>query len=376
MAKESPPKIVHILARVKLLRRKMRQKGFAAFLATAPADVGYLSGFTGEDSYLLVTSGRTVLITDSRFTEQARHQCRQVRIIQRSGPMGPALAGITRRIGTGKIGFEPDSMTFQAHGLLRKAVSPARLVSARRLIRSARIRKDAGEIRAVRQALKIAQDAFLAVLAWIKPGMTELEVAARLELEMTTRRSSQPAFPTIVACGPRTSMPHVQPGPGRIRPGRPILIDWGATVASYKCDLTRTFFIDTMPQSFRVAYQTVRRAGRAALKVIKPGVLARDIDAAAREVIEKAGFGQYFGHSLGHGLGRDVHEAPVIGPRSDDRIEEGMIFTVEPGIYLPGKGGIRIENDVVVTHTGCRVLSNLPDDTGWALRSPASQPQR
>ena len=167
-------------------------------------------------------------------------------------------------------------------------------------------------------------------------------------------------------------MPHVQPGTGRIRPGKPILIDWGATIGSYKCDLTRTFFIDTMPQSFRVAYQTVRNAVAAALKVIRPGVLAKDIDSAARGVIDKAGFGKYFGHALGHGLGRDVHEDPVIGPRGEARIEQGMVFTVEPGIYLSGKGGIRIENDVLVTQRGCRLLSNLPDDMNWALRSSRS----
>ncbi len=163
-------------------------------------------------------------------------------------------------------------------------------------------------------------------------------------------------------------MPHVQPGPGRIKPGKPILFDWGASVDGYKSDLTRVVFLDSICPSLQRAYVSVREAADAALARIKPGVAAKEVDAAARRVIRQGGYGKYFGHGLGHGIGKDVHEEPVIGPRSRDILEAGMVCTVEPGIYLPGRGGVRIENDVLVTSKGCQVLSDLPDDPAWAMR--------
>jgi len=206
------------------------------------------------------------------------------------------------------------------------------------------------------------------VLEELRPGITELELAGRLDLEMKLRGASEPAFSTIVACGTRSSMPHARPGKGRIKAKQAVLIDWGATVAGYRCDLTRVVFLDSMPQSLRAVYQSVLEASRAGLEAVKPGVSAQQVDKAARAVIRKAGYGKYFGHGLGHGIGRNVHEAPSISQRSQDVLEEGMIFTIEPGIYLPGKGGIRIENDVLVTKRGCRVLSGLPDEQKWAVR--------
>ena len=163
-------------------------------------------------------------------------------------------------------------------------------------------------------------------------------------------------------------MPHVRPGSGRIRAGKPILFDWGACVDGYKSDLTRVLFLYSICQPLPDVYATVRRASLSALAAIRPGVEAEAVDAAGRDVIREAGYGAYFGHGLGHGIGKEIHEDPVISPRSRDILEEGMVFTVEPGIYLPGVGGIRLENDVVVTSTGCRVLSGLPDDACWAVR--------
>ena len=243
-----------------------------------------------------------------------------------------------------------------------------RLVRSEGLIGLARRRKGGVEVAAIRRAILVAEQALEAVLAWIKPGLTELEVAGRLELEMKTRGSSQPAFSTIVACGPRTSMPHVQPTHHRLRAGQPVLFDWGATVAGYSSDLTRVIFLGSISRSLRELYQTVWQASRAAMAEVRPGVAARKVDSAAREVISQAGWGKYFGHGLGHGIGLDVHENPVISAQSRDILKEGMVFTIEPGIYLPGRGGIRIENDVLVTARGCRVLSRLPDGLEWALR--------
>ncbi len=364
-AKSSKTSPVHIQSRLKRLRLAMRARQLDAFLATSVADVSYLSDFSGEESYLLVTRRSAVLISDSRFTEQATRECPGLRVFERKGSITAAVAKQARR---GRIGFEPAAISLDGHKQLRRALGAGRLVPAKGLIRRARRCKDARELAAIRRSIRVAQDSFLAVLRRLKPAMTELEVAARLELEMKIRGSSQPAFPTIVACGARTSMPHVRPGPGRIKPGKPILFDWGASIDGYKSDLTRVVFLDSICQSLQAAYQSVREAADAALARIKPGVAAREVDAAARTVIRQAGYAKYFGHGLGHGIGKEVHEEPVIGPKSRDILEEGMVFTVEPGIYLPGCGGIRIENDVLVTSKGWRVLSDLPDDPAWAMR--------
>ncbi len=163
-------------------------------------------------------------------------------------------------------------------------------------------------------------------------------------------------------------MPHVLPGAGLIKPGKPILFDWGASIEGYKSDLTRVVFLDSICQSLQGIYAIVREASRAALKTIRAGVAAKKVDAAARRVIRRAGYGKYFGHGLGHGIGKDIHEDPAIGPSSGAILEKGMVFTVEPAIYLPRRGGIRIENNVLVTSKGCRVLSDLPDNEAWAVR--------
>ena len=367
-SKSSKSSPAHIKGRLKRLRLAMRARQMEGFLATAPADVSYLSDFSGQESYLLVTRRSAVLISDSRYSEQAMRECPGLRVFERKGPITVAVAKQALAVRLGRIGFEPTAISVEGYKQLQRALGAGRLVGAKGVIRRARMCKDGRELSAIRRSIRVAQDSFLAVLRRLKAGMSELAVAARLELEMKIRGSSQPAFLTIVACGIRTSMPHVQPGPGPIKPGKPILFDWGASIDGYKSDLTRVVFLDSICPSLQRAYVSVRQAADAALARIKPGVAAKKVDAAARTVIRQAGYGDYFGHGLGHGIGKDVHEGPVIGPRSCDILEESMVFTVEPGIYLPGRGGIRIENDVLVTSKGCRLLSDLPDDPAWAMR--------
>ena len=369
MAVKSATKIVNqTRVRCKRLREKMRDKELDSFLATDTQDVSYLSGFTGQDSYLLVSQRSRTLITDSRYLEQAQKQCAGLRVIERKGPLSEAVAVQADKSSLGRIGVEPAAISLEVYRQLGKALGRGRLAVSAGIVRRARMRKDAQEQAAIGRAIKVAEQAFLAAMEWIRPGMSELEIAGRLDLEMKLRGASQAAFETIVACGANSSMPHAHPGSKRVKANQAVLIDWGATVAGYRCDLTRVVFLDSMPQTLRSVYETVRNAGRAGLAIIRPGVWAKEVDAAARKVIEQAGFGKYFGHGLGHGIGKDVHEAPVLGPKSHDVLEEGMVFTVEPGIYIPGRGGIRIENDVLVTKRGCRVLSGLPDDAEWAMR--------
>ncbi len=369
MARKSSKTVpAHIKSRLERLRLAMRAKKLEGFLATSVADVSYLSGFSGDDSYLLVTRRSGVLISDSRYIEQAMRECPGLRFFQRKTPLTAAVAKQARAGRLGRIGFDPTAISLAGYKQLRLALGAGRLVGVKGVIRRARMCKDRRELTAIRRSIRVAQESFLAVLSQLKVGMSELEVAARLELEMKIRGSSEPAFPTIVACGARTSMPHVQPGPGEIKPGKAILFDWGATIDGYKSDLTRVVFLDSICPSLQKVYGIVRRAGEAAMAVIKPGVAAKEVDAAARTLIRQSGYGKYFGHGLGHGIGKDIHEGPAVGPRSSDILEEGMVFTVEPGIYLPGQGGVRIENDVLVSSKGCRLLSDLPDDMVWAVR--------
>ena len=366
----------HIINRLRRLRRAMRSSNLDAFLATDSHDVSYLSDFTGHDSFLLVAPRSVVLVTDSRYLEQAQRQCPSLAIVQRTGPMAPAVAEQAKPASIGRIGFEPAALSLAAYRQLGKSFGGKRLTPAPGMIRRLRISKDPSEISALRRAVKVAEQAFMDLLPQMTPGMTERELAATLDFQMKIRGASEPAFPTIVACGANSSMPHAQPGSARIKPNQPILIDFGANVAGYSSDLTRVIFLDSIPQSLRTVYDTVRDAAQAGIRAVKPGVPAKMVDQAARSIISKAGFADYFGHGLGHGLGRDVHEAPLISPKSKDVLQEGMVFTIEPGIYLSKRGGIRIENDVLVTSNGSRVLSTLPDDLVWAIIRTGSKRTR
>jgi Xaa-Pro aminopeptidase len=212
---------------------------------------------------------------------------------------------------------------------------------------------------ALTKSLRVAEEAFQAMRKSVRVGQTELELAARLEYEMKRRGSSQPAFPTICAEGPNAALPHAQPGPRKVKRGSAILFDWGATVGGYCSDLTRMLFVGSIPRKVGELYGVALEAQERAIAAIRPGRRMCDIDAVARDCITDAGYGKEFGHGLGHGLGLNVHEAPSLSWRSKEKLEAGMVVTVEPGIYLPGVGGVRIEDDVVVTSTGSRVLSRL-----------------
>jgi Xaa-Pro aminopeptidase len=209
------------------------------------------------------------------------------------------------------------------------------------------------------KALRIAEQAFLAMRETIRVGQTELQMAGRLEYEMKIRGAAMPAFPTICAEGPNSALPHAHPGTRKVKKRSAILFDWGARYRGYNSDLTRMVFVDSIPPKFREIYDIALEAQMAAIEAIQPGRRMCDIDAVARNRIKKAGFGEAFSHGLGHGLGLNVHESPALSWRSEQELEPGMLVTVEPGIYLPGVGGVRIEDDVLVTENGRRVLSRL-----------------
>jgi len=362
--------MTNILRRLQKLRSILRAKSLDAALITNVMSVRYLSGFTGDDSVLFVGRKRAHLITDFRYTEQARAELRgtHIEIVQRKIAILDAVARSIRDLGLKSVAFESDNLTVQTHADLAVKLREAGLKDASllkavpRLVSALRERKDAGEIAAIRKALSIAQAAFKAVVPTLRPGISEREVAVELEYQMKRRGAMAASFPIIVAGGPRGALPHARPSDRKLRPGEPLVIDWGALVDFYCCDLTRTVFLSTMPKLWRTRYNLVLRAQARGIAAVAANAKASRVDRAARSFLIRHRLGKRFGHGLGHGVGMAIHEAPSLGALSAARLQPGMVVTVEPGIYLPGQGGIRIEDMVLVRRGGAEVLSSLEKD--------------
>jgi len=351
------------LRRRRGLMRQVRAAKLHALLVSRDDDVRYLTGFTGEGAYLVVASGWTCLITDALYAESAGKQCRDIEIHIRVRGLAAAVAKVIRGRRIRRLGVQAEHVTLAARQALARSIGEKRIGSTLRMVGRLRQIKDEFEIQAIRKAIRIAEKAFRALIASgavALVGRREWEVAAELEYLMRMGGADAPAFETIVAAGAHGSVPHYRPAGGKIRRGQAVLIDFGARAGGYCSDLTRVLFVDRIPRKLKQAYQTVRRAQQAAIAAIRPGVACKTIDAAAREVIAADGYGERFVHGLGHGIGRAVHEGPGLGKSAPGRLRMGMVVTVEPGIYLPGVGGIRIEDDMLVTANGRQRLSTLP----------------
>jgi Xaa-Pro aminopeptidase len=352
-----PFSAAEIRGRLARLRQELRARRLDGVLVSSVPGVRYLSGFTGDSSWALVTARGQYLVTDFRFEEEAALSAPLFRaLIHRRG-----LAGLTdrtaRRLRLRRLGFEDNNLV----AAYVRALGPGRrLVPVGQMIERLRAVKSPAEVAAIRQAVRDAEWGFRVARRSIRAGSDERSAAAALRGAMVRRGAQDQAFETIVAEGPRGSLPHARPGDRRIRRDSLVLIDWGARHGFYHSDLTRVMALGRIPRLFGRLVGVVRQAQLAAMELIGPGAELREVDGAARRVIEKAGYGPRFGHALGLGVGLEVHEFPRVGPLSDGRLEAGMVFTVEPGIYLPGRFGIRLEDDVLVTGTGCEVLSSLP----------------
>jgi Xaa-Pro aminopeptidase len=352
-----------IAERVRGLARELRKLDLKAMLVTNPVDVGYLSGFTGDDSWLLVEGRALWLITDSRFTEQAEKECPGVTVVTRRRTLIEAATDLARKNRIRRLGFDPAHVVCRLHANLAKAMKRVRFVEAEGLAAKLRMRKDPGERRAIAEAIRVAEEAWAKWRKAVRIGMTERRMAAELDHRMRLAGAEGPAFETIVGIDASGSMPHHRPGDVRLKRGSVVVVDFGARVGGYVSDLTRVVFAGKIAPFAREVYNVVLEAQRAGIAAVKAGRRLKDVDAAARKVIEAAGHGKEFGHGTGHGLGRQVHEAPNMGPLSGNgRLAAGMVVTVEPGIYLRDRFGIRIEDDVLVTATGRRVLSSLEKD--------------
>ncbi|MEX0704615.1 MAG: Xaa-Pro peptidase family protein [Planctomycetales bacterium] len=354
----------YAVRRDKLLHR-LRKDGVGDLLVTNPTNVRYLTGFSGEDSYLLLGPGATLLISDARFTTQIAEECPGLEThIRPPGKfMHEAVAEVLQQARLATLAFESAHLTHHGWQQIAEAAKPLELVPKAGLVEEFRQTKDAGEVAEIREAIRQAERGAALMRSGLVGEMTELQAAAELEYGMRKFGARKPSFDPIVAVGARAALPHARPGETRISDGDLVLVDWGSTNAGgYRSDLTRVWGTARISSKLEKVHRVVFTAQRRAIAEIRPGVECRDIDAIARKEIERAGYGKQFGHGLGHGIGLDVHEGPRLGPSSKDVLKAGMVVTVEPGVYLPGWGGVRIEDDVLVTRDGCEVLSSIPAD--------------
>jgi Xaa-Pro aminopeptidase len=345
------------------------KKGLDGLLVTNFSNVTYLTGFTGDSSYLLLTRSGELVISDFRYVTQLDEECHGLdRFIRKPEiTVTQAAARVLKRARLGKVGIEGASLTVAAKELLERELRSTQIVTTLGMVEELRQVKDAGEVVAIRRAIRQAEKAFAVLRATIRGDQTEKQVADDLEMQIRQLGAKQTSFSPIVAVGAKAALPHYRPGGVRIDASPAVLIDWGADEGLYKSDLTRLLVTGRIPPKLETVYGVVLTAQRRAIDAIRPGVACHEVDAVAREVIKQAGFGRRFGHALGHGVGLDIHEAPRVGPRQKQLLKAGMVVTVEPGIYLPGRFGVRIEDDVLVTKDGCEVLSTLPKEFADAV---------
>ena len=317
----------------------------------------YLTGFTGSNGSLLVLGGKSILFTDPRYQIQASQEvtCR-VKIAK--GPLVAAVAAAIARLGLKRIGYEPARMTCDAYESL-KARLPMRasLEAVKGWIEELRMVKSSAEIALIRRSVETNSRAFEQAVARILPGMTEQDLAAELEYRMRRLGAEKPAFETIVAAGVRSALPHAQPTAARLKPRGLVLVDMGAQQDGYCSDMTRMLYLGAPTAKVMRVYRAVLEAQLAAIAAARPGASTAAVDRAARRVLKGYGLDRAFVHSTGHGLGLEIHEPPRLGKRDKTRLEAGMAITIEPGVYLEGFGGIRIEDTVLVTGTGCEILT-------------------
>lgn len=371
MAKAKARKPSQTIAnRLKRFRRQMKAARISAFLVTHPVDYFYLTGFTGEDSAVLLTSRAVHIISDGRFAESIKQECPWARVWMRRGLLNPEIASVCQKLQIKSMAVQTSHLNVDDHKEIQKLGKLRSLKSAPPILAQMRCIKEPAELATLGKALRNAEEAFTAMRRTIRVGQTELEMAARLEYEMKRRGASGPSFPTICAEGPNAALPHAHPGRRKVKRGSAILFDWGARVDGYCSDLTRMVFVGSIPAKIAEVYGVVLAAQKKAIAAVRPGARMCDVDAIARDWIADAGYGEAFNHGLGHGLGLDVHEPPSLSWRSKKKLEAGMVVTVEPGIYLPGIGGVRIEDDVLVTPTGRRVLSRLSTKLEDAVVTP------
>ena len=348
--------------RLTALRQRLQTLDLAGVFVSRPEHRRYLSGFSGSSGWLVITQDAALLITDSRYWEQAQREAPQFELLRIKDRVDDLMPEVTSRLGERRIAFESTHITVDEHQRWMGGDSRVAWAATKDLIEPLRAVKDAPEIDIIREAARLADEALADGLAQVRPGMSERELAWLIERRMRERGAEAVSFEMIVAGGPNGARPHAHASDDPLPAGQPIVIDMGARVDGYCSDLTRTICLGEPadPHTFWTVYNTVHKAQQIAIAAIRPGKTGIEIDASARTIIANAGYGEAFGHGVGHGVGLAIHEAPRLSRFAEDRLEPGMVITIEPGIYLPGWGGVRIEDLVVVREDGAEVLSRSP----------------
>ncbi len=342
--------------RLEKLREKLKTASIDAVLIENPENRRYLSGFTGTAGMVLVTREKAFLLTDFRYTEQAKGQAPHLQVVQYGAERLKDVAKLLDDLQIETLAFEEEHVTFKQYRELRDKLTVT-LEPVRGWVEELRLIKNRDELETLKKAVRLADEGFSFISRFISPGKIEQEVSLELEFYMRRQGASGPAFDFIVASGYRGALPHGVAGDKKIQPGDLVVMDFGAVYCGYHSDITRTVAVGKSMEKQEEIYRIVLEAQLAAIDIIKPGLAGAEVDEVAREIISNHGYGEYFGHGLGHGVGLAVHEGPRLAPNVDTVLEPGMVVTVEPGIYLPDWGGVRIEDMVLVTSTGCEILT-------------------
>ena len=347
-----------------VLGSALSKKRIGAFLVTSPESRRYLSGFTGEDmgcketaGLVLVLKNNAYLFTDGRFAIQARHEAVDMNVIIYKNGLESALNKVLRQTEVKRVGFEGDSIGVNLFERIKKVCRHVEFIPLDDLILRYRLAKDPQEIEAIKEAVKRGERAFEEALHEIRPGMTEKEAAWTI-MQSIYKHSEGPSFPPIVASGPNSALPHATPGQRVIGEDEPVIIDMGVRILGYASDMTRTIFFGEPKAQFREIYACVKAAKEEAQKNIRAGMTGKEGDAIARRIIKEAGYGNYFNHSLGHGVGLSVHEPPMLSQRYRRRLCTNSIVTIEPGIYIPGEGGVRLEDMAIIREDSVELLGS------------------
>ncbi|MER2000028.1 MAG: Xaa-Pro peptidase family protein [Lysinibacillus sp.] len=339
------------------LREALKEQQIDALLITSDYNRRYMTGFTGSSGVAIISADAAVFITDFRYTEQANKQVQGFDIVQHSGLIHQEVAEQVKKLGVETIGFEQDTMTYATYELYKQVIS-AKFVPVSGLIEKIRLIKTPEEINIIKVACEIADKAFSHILTYMKPGITELDVSNELEFFMRKQGATSSSFDIIVASGLRSALPHGVATNKVIEQGDFVTLDFGAYYNGYISDITRTVAVGEPNAKLVDMYNTVLESQLLALEKVGPGMTGREADAVARDYLASKGYAEAFGHSLGHGIGLEVHENPGLSMRSSTVLQPNMVVTIEPGVYIPGVGGVRIEDDIVITETGNEILTH------------------
>jgi Xaa-Pro aminopeptidase len=350
------------MTRVDKLREAMKKEAVDGFLITSPYNLRYLTNFTGTTGLAVITTDKAFFVTDFRYTEQAAEQAQGFEIVKNSGPIFEEVAKICQKEEINALAFEESFVSFSEYTVLEDLIEESALVPVSGMIEALREVKDEAEIALIQQACHIADQGFEHILKMVRPGMTEIEVANQLDFFMRSLGATSVSFDTIVASGLRSAMPHGVASEKVIEQGDLITLDFGCYYQGYVSDMTRTFAVGDPGEKLKEIYQIVLEAQEKVLAVAKPGMTGIELDAIARNHIASFGYGEAFGHSTGHGIGLEIHEGPNVSFRAEKAFVPGNVITDEPGIYLPGIGGVRIEDDLLITESGNQVLTHSPKE--------------